>query len=164
MNILEISIFESLHLEDYWELWVHISQADEHVHEFMKTTFPKLSRKHLMFWVWQPEVRTLQNISSKSWLHVNEHPEPAVSIFEYLEDYCELEALLQPASRSACKLLCSLLAMYFKCRRQWLSQQVSQVTLTDCGTKPSLVFSAFNLSEFRSSRIGESCLLAHCGP
>ena len=34
MNILEISIFESLHLEDYWELRVHISQADEPVHEY----------------------------------------------------------------------------------------------------------------------------------
>ena len=34
MNILEIPILESLHLEDYWELRVHISQADDPVHEY----------------------------------------------------------------------------------------------------------------------------------
>ena len=34
MNIEEMSIFESLPLEDYWELRVHISQADEPVHEY----------------------------------------------------------------------------------------------------------------------------------
>ena len=72
MNILEMSIFESLHLEDYWELRVHISQADEPVLEYSWKqrfwSFPE-AFDVLIVPTW---VRSLQNITlqNRGWMNI----------------------------------------------------------------------------------------------